>query len=463
MTATRSAHVALDGTAGSPSRRARYRRRWFSLSIPGGRDFPKLWGAASVSYLGDGIYLAAMPLLAADLSSSPAAVAGVAFASRLPWLLLTLPAGALADTWDRKRAMWITDTVRASLMLLLALTAFGGLASIPLLMLIGFALGCADTVFDSNNVAIVPKMVNRDQDRIRAANTRLSTAQMLALNFVGPPLGGLLFTVGRFLPFLGNALSFVMSAILIRLMRGDYHVRGTAGDSRSSIRHSIREGVAWMWRNSLLRAITGIAGVYNVMFQAQVAVLVLFANEKLGLDATGYGLLLSLGATGSLIGTVLAARIGHRVGSSAALGTALAGIGVGCLVQGFATSLTVAGLGMALGGFFSMIWNVIQVSLRQSCTPDRLIGRVNGVHKLVTFGALPFGALLGGLVASTLGLRAPFWIAAGGFLLLSLAACSSITPARVAAAQRAAAHEAAQNPDDCSQTEMQRHRDIEEG
>lgn len=405
-------------------------RRRDGAGGPGHPDFAVLWSAASISFLGNGIYTIGLPLMAADLSDSPTTVSLVVTASRLPWLLLSLPAGALSDRFDRKRVMCWTSGLRAIFSALLALLIFTGSGGLGLLITMSFLIACADVLFDSGSFAIVPKLAARDPDRVRKANSLLTGAQTIATGFVGPPVGGLLFGLSRMVPFAVDAVSFSASALLLRRLGGDYRVSGSAA-ARVGMLVSMREGLLWVWRHPVLRWLTVLSGLFSLMCLVQTAVLVLFAQHRLGLGPVGFGVLLTTGAAGSLAGTVAARHVERMLGTSTALALGLTAGGCSGLIMGVAHGIATAVASMVLGGVSSMIWNVAQISLRQSCTPDHLIGRVNGVHKLVTWGAMPLGALLGGAVASAAGLRAPFLLAGVVIILIGVAARFLITSARI--------------------------------
>jgi MFS family permease len=411
------------------------------LAVPGAPDFPLLWGASSVSFLGDGMSAAALPLLAASLSADPVDVASVVFVSWLPWLLFALPAGALADTWDRRRAMWICDLVRAGLIAALAVSVLTGTVSIPVLMVAGFLLTCAGIVFDSNSVAVLPAMAARDPDRIRAANARLMSSQTVALDFAGAPLGGLLFSWSRAVPLLGDMLTYLASALLLQRMRGNYRVAGGNALRLGTLHAGLAEGVRWLARHPLLRSITAVAGGSNLAYFAQSAILVLFA-QQLGLGPVGFSLLLTAGSVGALAGGLLARRVEARLGTALTIRSTLLGDCLATALLALATMAWMAFPIMAVTGFAMMVRNVVQVSLRQTATPDPLLGRVSGVHRLVTYGAIPLGAMAGGLVAGAYGLRSAIFLSSAVFALLVLFATVTITRARVGAV---ADHTAEQN------------------
>ena len=407
----------------------RVRRR---LTVPDAPDFPLLWAASSISFLGDGMSAAALPLLAAWLSTDPIDVASVVFVTWLPWLLFALPAGALADSWDRRRAMWICDLLRAGLTGALALTVMSGTVSIFVLMVAGFLLTTVGIVFDSNSVAVLPQLVSRDPDRLRAANSRLMTAQTVALDFTGAPLGGVLYSWSRSVPLVGDMLTYLTSAVLLQRMRGSYRASGGGVLRLGTLRSSLAEGLRWLARHPLLRSITAVSGGGNLAYFIQSGIMVLFA-QQLGLGPVGFSLLLTAGSVGAVAGGLLAGRIDARLGSALTIRLTLLADCLATALMGLATMAWMSFPILAIAGFAVMVRNVAAVSLRQTATPDELLGRVGGVHRLVTYGAIPLGAMVGGVVAAHYGLRAAMFLSSGVFALLVLLATVTITRARVGA------------------------------
>ncbi|RSM72933.1 hypothetical protein DL991_32565 [Amycolatopsis sp. WAC 01375] len=401
------------------------------LFIQGAPDFRYLWGASTISYAGDGMSAVVLPLLAATLSSDPKVVAAVVAVRWLPWVLFALPAGALADSWNRVRVMWICDVVRAALTAALAVTVLAGVVTIPLLMVAAFLLTCAGILFDSTSVAVLPKMTGRDPDRIRAANSRLMTSQTLTLDFLGPPLGGLLFGWHRVFPLVGDALSYLVSAALLRRMRGDYRVPNPRAMSFGTVRASLAEGLRWLLGHPLLRSLTVLSGGGNLANFAQSSILVLFVGQFFGIGPVGFSLLLASGSVGAFAGGLAAPRIDRLLGTAPTIRLTLLISCGGSLLLGFATATWMPFAIVVLTGFAVTVRNVVQVSLRQSQTPDEMLGRVNGVHRLVTYGAIPIGAAAGGLLAASAGLRAAMFLAAGIFAALALFATFTVTAARI--------------------------------
>ncbi len=402
----------------------------------GGRYW-KLWSASAISNFGDGLDSAALPLLAALLTRDPLVFSGVAVANRLPWLLFALQAGAIADRVDRKRLMGTVNVVRFGLMAGLGLAVLGDWASIWLLYVISFALGIGETLFDNASQALMPALVHRDD--LEVANGRLYGAEIVTNQFVGPPLGGLLFGVAASLPILIDAGTYAVSAVLILAIPGTYATsRRRDRASRPRMRTDIAEGLRWLFRHRLLRTLALMLGLMNGMSAAGFAIFALFALEVLGVTEFGFGVLLTAGAVGSLAASLLTGRVVERFGRGRSLVASVVIFGVTSIVIGLTSNAYVVGAMFAASGVGVVLWNIITVSLRQSIIPDDLLGRVNSAYRFFGWGALPVGSLLGGALAEWFGLRAPF-IVAGVVQLVALGAFLPIVnTASIAAAREGA-------------------------
>src|SRR5581483_6234496 len=228
-----------------------------------GRDYRRLWTAAGISTLGDGVREAALPLLAASLTRNPSVVAAVTVAGRLPWLLFSLVSGALVDRADRKRVMWQVDSGRALVMLALAVAVVFDEATIPVLIVVAFLLGTGETLFDNAAQSFMPSIVARD--RLEEANSRLYAVQISSQEFVGPPVGSLLFAAAMAAPFFLDAGSFVVAAALVLGIRSGRRTPAPDGRARSPLRTEIAEGLRWLWRHRLLRTLAIMLGIWNLL------------------------------------------------------------------------------------------------------------------------------------------------------------------------------------------------------
>ncbi len=417
-----------------------------------GGGFWKLWTASVLSKLGDGVSVVAYPWLAGTLTRNPLLIAGLAVATRLPWLLVSLPAGAYVDRGDRRRLMVGMDTIRLLLTALVAIAVLTKTMSLPLLYATALLLGCAEVLFDNASQAILPSIVAAD--RLERANGTLWSAQLVMESFLGPPLGGLLIGIALAAPFMVDAGSFGASAGLILLIGGAFRARGPvaaasasaaspavdgAPAARRSLRAEIGEGLRWLWRHRLLRTLALLLGGMNAMFQLALATEVLFAQEILHLSARGFGILFTASALGGVIGGQLAPLLSRRLGPGLSLLLALAVPVVSLCVVGSTSNPVVVGAMFAVEMFFGLLWNVITVSLRQTIIPDHLLGRVNSVYRFFGWGMMPLGSLLGGALVALatplggrhLALRVPFFVAAGVYLVMLLLALSRLSTAKI--------------------------------
>jgi MFS family permease len=400
----------------------RHRLRLGGLSL--GRDFDRLWTAASVSYLGDGISMSALPLLAASLTGNAALVGLSGTITSVPWLFLGLASGTLVDRWDRLRVMWIVDGVRFLLVVALAVTVATGHADIALLLGTGLLLGVGQTLFDTASQATVPTLVAERGKKLEGANGRLSVSQTIGEQFAGPPAGGFLFAAAASAPLFANAASFGISALVIRKLarrrREARPPRAAAAAPRASMLREIREGVGWLLRHSTMRVLAVTVGVVNLAYTASSAVFVLYVRRELHLGPLAYGTLLAATAVGAVLGGLLVERATRSLGPGRVLSAALAlatasRIGLGLTHEVFA----VAGC-LLLGGMGITVFAVVSISFRQRLVPDRLQGRVLSAYRMIALSTEPIGGALGGILVDRMGVRAPFLIGGGLLALLTL-------------------------------------------
>jgi MFS family permease len=385
-----------------------------------GPAYWRVWWANTVSAVGDGAVTAALPLLAVTITRDPRLIALVSAAFYLPWLLLSLPVGAMADRYDRVTLMWRAQAVQCVVVALIAVLAAIGAAGIAVLVAAGFCLGAAEVVFSNAAQAQLPRLVPAAS--LPKANGNLQVSLTLGETFAGPPLGSVLFAVMRALPFGLDAGSFAASAALLSgLPRRTPAADRRASASATGLRGSVLEGLRWLLRHRLLRIVAVLLGAANFGSQMGQATLVLLATQTLHTGTVGYGLLWSAAAVGSILGGLANPAVTRRLGEMPSLIIAMAAFAVVYIAIGLAPSAIVVGLLMAANGFFATMWNVVTVSLRQRIVPDELLGRVNSVYRMIGWGLIPVGALAGGFAAHLGGLRAPY-LAGGAVCGLALLA-----------------------------------------
>ena len=406
-----------------------------------GNGFSRLWAASGVSNLGDGVYGTALPLLAATLTRDPLLVSLVSFAEWLPWLLFGLLSGALLDRWDRRRVMWVVDAGRFAVVGGLAVAVLFDHASIALLAAVGFLLGTGQTLVDTGAQSILPALVSRDAQRLEWANGRLVGTQVVTQELAGPPVGGFLFSAATWVPFAVDAVSFAAGSALVASIRGHF---GPApgelgpGGRPATLRSEIAEGLRWLAAHRVLRATAAMVAVVNLLAMGGSAVMVLFAQELLGLNAVGFGLLLSGSAVGGVLGSLVAGRSVRVVGTARIIVGTMVLSALAFLVFGLSSEPWLAGAMFGLVGFLTVVFNVVMGSLRQALTPDRLLGRVISAFRLFSYGSVPLGSLLGGVLARSFGLRAPFLVAGVVIPVVALLCLPAINPRTIAEARSAA-------------------------
>ncbi|GAA4049734.1 MFS transporter [Nonomuraea soli] len=368
-------------------------------------DYWRMWWATGVNSVGDGAFAAAVPLLAIMVTQDPRLIAVVSAATYLPWLLLSLPVGAIVDRYDRVVLMWRAQGLAA--LIVAALAGFVALdrIGIPALALTAFALGACAVVFANAAQAALPDIVA--VPLLPKANGHQQAITTVGLQFAGPPAGSLLFAVAAALPFGLNAASFALSAALLATLPRRGHVR----DGHQPMRTAIADGLRWLVRHRLLRTLAVLLGVNTFCFQLGNATLILLATHTLRLDTRGYGLLLAGAAVGSLLGGLVGARLVKSQGELRPLVAALVTNALVFVGIGLSPNVTMLGALLAVNGFVTTLWSIVTVGLRQRIVPSDLLGRVNSAYRMLGWGLIPLGALAGGLVAHVFGLRAPYPVA----------------------------------------------------
>lgn len=375
-----------------------------------GSPFRWLLASSWTSNLGDGIGLAAGPLLVASQTDEEFLVALAALMIWLPPLVFGLWAGALTDRLDRRLMVVTVDLTRAVVLALLAVTVATGSVSIGLMLGALFLLGTAEVFADSASQTLLPMVVDRDD--LGIGNARLQTGLITFNQLAGPPVGAALFAAGSTSPFVAQAVLVALGAILVVKVAVPHH--RPEGPPTTRLRADIAEGFRWVWTHAAVRTLVLTILIFNVTFGAAWSVLVLYATEHLGLGAIGFGLTTTVTAVGALLGTAAYGRITRRF----SLGDLMR---IGLVVETL-THLALASTSspyVALPVFFvfgvhASVWGTTSTTIRQRAVPTELQGRVGSVNLVGVFGGLVVGAGVGGLLAQHGGVTAPFWFAFAG-------------------------------------------------
>ncbi|MEV4179454.1 MFS transporter [Nonomuraea sp. NPDC049709] len=370
-----------------------------------GRSFGFLWASTGMSNLADGALKIGAPLLAVSMTRSPTLVSLVGAAATLPWLVLALHAGAVADRADRRRVMVRANLARAAILTAAMLLAALGLLDLWLLLAAVLLAGACEVFADLSAQSILPMTV--PQERLTRANGRISTAQMIGNDFVGAPAAGLLVVALPAAVIGAPALLYGAAGLLLLGMRGTYRLAALA--RRRPMRADIAEALRYLWSHRVLRSLAITAGLLNLANSAYFAVFVLWAvgdGSRMGLEPAGYGLMTTAFAVGAVLGSLLSGRAAAMFGEFRTLVGNWLISSLLLLVPVIVPSAWALYPTAVLWGLVGAAGNVLVISLRQRLIPAELLGRVNSAYRLVGMGGMPLGAALGGVVAEFVGIGA---------------------------------------------------------
>jgi MFS family permease len=378
-----------------------------------GRSFRWLVASSWTSNVGDGIALAAGPLLVASQTRAPFLVALAALLQRLPWLLLGLWAGAIADRVDRRRLVMVADLLRSVVVLALVAAIVTRRVDVAVVLVVVFLHGVAEVFADSATGTLLPMIVRRDD--LGVGNARLQAGFLTGNQLVGPPLGAFLFAAGAAWPFLVQVLCVLLSVLLVaRVVTPKGPVRDLTG---THVRRDIIEGLRWLLGHPPVRTLALVILAFNITWGAAWSVLVLWSQDTLGADAVGFGLLTTAAAVGGLASTSAYDAIERRVPLPTVMRSCLLLEVLTHLALALTTRLAVALAVMVVFGAYAFVWGTVSTAVRQRAVPTAFQGRVGSVYVVGLFLGLVVGQGLGGLIAGRWGVTAPFWFAFAGSAL----------------------------------------------
>lgn len=362
------------------------------------RDYNLLWGGQAVSSIGTQASTLAFPLLLLALTHSPAQ-AGLASALRaLPYVVFSLPAGALVDRWDRKRVMLVCDALRAIALASIPVALALGQLGAPQIYAVSLIEGSLYVFFNVAEAASLPRIVSTEQ--IPAATAQNQATEAIS-SLVGPPIGGLLFGLGRALPFLADAVSYAGSVCSLLFMRATFQEEHTA--ARRRLIEEIAEGMRWLWGHSLIRYMAFLTGVSNFVSSGAFLIVIVIAQQVQHATPFAIGLIFTIGGVGGIVGSIIAVSLQRRFSFGQIIITCT-------WIWALTTPLFIIApnplfLGLIFTATFitSPIYNVVQFGYRLTIIPDALQGRVNSAFRLIAFGGQPLGYALAGALLQAVG------------------------------------------------------------
>ncbi len=380
------------------------------MRVPGSRlgpDFNALFLGSLITNTGDGIRLAALPLLAAQLTTSPVLVSAVTAAQFLPWISVAPLGGALVDRHDRRRMILLTQAWRGAVMLALALLVAADVVALWHLCVVAFVITSGEILVDPSVVALVPQLVTDEQ--LDDANARITSAEIVTNDFAGAPIGATAFGFAPWLPFVIDAASYVGSLVPFRRLPRDRAQREESlAAPRSSLAAEAREGLQFLRRHPVLAPLTAATMVYYLGAATGYSLLVLLVLESAGGPAWSFGVVLACGAAGAFIGTLVSGRLVRRFGTRTTLTLATGLDGLGLAALAIFPSVPLLAVVWFVGSVPAGVRVPVARSLQQRLTPNHLLGRVNVTSRMFTRGVIVVGALGSGALATVIGLRTTF-------------------------------------------------------
>lgn len=373
------------------------------------RDYLLLWCGQSISILGSQVTQIAFPLLVLALTGSAAAAGFVAAARTAPYLLLSLPAGALVDRWDRKLTMIVCALGSALALGSVAIAYPLGLLTLPQIVIVSFVEGAFAVVYGLAETSALPRVVPQAQLSTAVAQQQL---QYSLGGILGPPLGGVLYSASPLLPFALDAASYGVAGLSLTAIRARFSGERVA--ARRSLRGEMEEGVRWLWGQRLVRYMAFLTGMLNFTGSGITLIVIVLARAQ-GASPAATGAIFAAAGAGGVLGAILAPIVQRRL----SFGRAIIGLNWALVVPLLLFAVATSPLALALIlGFISLIgpsYDTVQFTYRLALIPDALQGRVNSVFRLVAQGLSPLGLSLTGLLLEWRG-GTPAALLMGGIL-----------------------------------------------
>ena len=378
-----------------------------------------MWGASLAANVADGVMMAAAPLLAVTLTKNPVLISAMSGIVMLPWLLFAIPIGVLVDRIDRRHLLAGAHAIRFLVASLIVLAVTTHTITIWWLLLAAFIIGICEVAADTTAQSLIPQILTEDQ--FERGNSRLQISETVIQGFVGTPLSGFLYAAAAFLPFAANGVGYFVAAILATLIPVKFLQEQRAErveKSTTSFVDEMKFGMAYLVAHKQILRLVLTTAAIGFFFSMASSTSVLFILHQLHLKPTYFGALLTIEGIGAIVGGFMAPKLSKRFGRSRTMAFGITTSAVLTLVVGFSPNIYFFAIVTTLELFAVTQWNVLLMAVYQSTIPSELYGRIHGTRRTLVWGLMPFGSLLGGVVAKG-GLRLPFYL--GGTLCTVIA------------------------------------------
>ncbi len=394
--------------------------------MPSSKSFQKLWLSSGASNLTDGLLKTAAPLLATTLTKDPFWISTIAALSLLPWLLFAIPIGGLVDRFNRRNMLAIANSIRLGSIALLSISIGFEFVSLWLLLLATFLFGIGEVIYDTTLQSMLPQVLRKDQ--LESGNARLTFTSVTLGEFVGAPLGGLLFAAAIALPFYLGTAGILVAVLLVVSIPKDYSLEAlpTPKGEKSGFWEEIRFGIQYLYQDKTLLKLVLLTSAIGFFFAASSSTMVLFFTETLDTPPALFGVLFALPAAGALIGSAVARRLSENFGRTKVMASVMLISSVVVLIQGCSVSYWMLAGFLTVGSGLITIWNVLLMATYHEIIPTELFGRIHGTRRTLVWGLMPIGALIGGLLAG-IDLRLPLIVGGIACSILALVGYRFIT------------------------------------
>lgn len=371
--------------------------------------FKRLWTANIFTNLADGLGKTAFPLLAITLTRDPLLISIIGALAMLPWLLFAIPIGAIVDNVDKRKALATTNSIRMLIAAILALLITTEQVTIFWLYLVTFVVGICEVFADTTSQSLIPVIVKNKE--LEKANSRMEMTFTVFQDFIGAPIGGLLYAVAIAAPFIANSLGFLIAALLCLSMPLPFLINNKEFTEKPGFIKDIKFGINYLFTHKQLLRIVLITTTIGFCWAFASSTLILYLVEDLNLNPKKYGFLLTFNGLIVLLGALAAPKTAKLIGRGLALALAISISSITILAQGLVTNIWLFLIPNAINAFWLPHWNILLMSTYQRLIPQELYGRIHGTRRTLVWGMMPIASFLGGLMAKT-DLRTP-WLIGG--------------------------------------------------
>ncbi len=387
-----------------------------------GPAFNRMWAGSILSNLADGVLIAAAPLLAISLTDSTVLISLIGAMVMLPWLLFAIPIGVVVDRIDRRFILAGANAIRSLVVGALSLGIATDKVNIFWLLMTAFVLGTCEVASDTTAQSLIPQILPKE--KFEKGNSRLQISEVVVQGFIGAPLSGFLYAIAIYLPFFINSLGYAFATFFALSIPIKYlqDVRKEEGaPEKKSFVADMKFGIRYLYEHKILRRLVVTTSVIGVCYSMGTATMVLFVINELELPKKLFGVVLTIQGVGAILGGIVAPKLSKKFGRTPIMTFGIVASSLVLLGQGLAPNIYIFVALATFGSFTISQWNILLMATYQTVIPNELYGRIHGTRRTIVWGMMPFGSLLGGVLAHY-SLRLPMYV--GGVIATVIAGLS---------------------------------------